>query len=197
MNKDHPRKSAGKSRAFSLLEAVIAIALMALCILIFAFILTDSLKAYRNMKAETSVKQKADGVIEQLTSEIRSAYALDTASCNNSRVVFFRSFEDRNSGQAYVYKISYEQVKDTVERAWWRTDNPSGANGRDVIATNIESLDLGYVVDLAKPGFTSSLKCEIKSRDKVQNRDITYRSATQSKRRVVKQADSVSVTDEK
>jgi|GEM_PF-2061509 len=183
--------------AFSLLEVVIAVALMALCILIASFIFIDSTRAYRKMKAETSVKQKTDSVIEQLTSEIRSAYALDTASCSSTRVVFFRHFEDKHTGQSYVYKISYEKVNDTVERAWWRTDNPSGVNGRDILATNIESVDFSYILDLGKPGYNSSLKCGITSKERVQDREIHYSSATQSKRRVIKQADSVSVTDER
>ncbi|MHC9541871.1 MAG: type II secretion system protein J [Vulcanimicrobiota bacterium] len=189
-------KRRGKA-AFSLLEVVIAVGLMALCILIVTLIFVDSTRAYRKMKAETLVKQKTDSVIEQLTSEIRSAYALDTASCSDTKVVFFRYFEDKSIGQSYVYKISYEKVNDTVERAWWRTDNSGGVNGRDVIAGNIESVNFGYVLDLGKPAYNSSLKCGITSKEKVQDREIIYSSATQSKRRVVKQADSVSVTDER
>ncbi len=186
-----------KRRAFSLLEVVIAVGLMALCILVTTYIFIDSMKAYRKMKAETMMKQKADSVIEQLTSEIRSAYALDTASCSNTRVVFFRYYEEKPAGQSYVYKISYEKVNDTVERAWWRTDDPSGVNGRDTIAANIERIDFSYLLDSGMPGYNSSLKCEITSKERLQDREIRYSSVTQSKRRVIKQADSVSVTDER
>jgi len=183
-------------RAFSLMEVVIAVGLMALCILIASCIFIDSLRAYRKMKAETEMKQKADSVIEQLTSEIRSAYALDTASCSGTKVVFLRYYEGKPSGEGYVYKITYEFVNGTVVRSWLRTDDPSGVNGHDTIATNIESIDFSYVTDPGMTGCNSSLKCEIKSKDNVNDREIRYSSTTQSKRRVVKQADSVSVTDE-
>lgn len=181
-----------EKKGFTLLEVIVATALFGVCILFIAQLLTNGLRAYKKFRAEAIAKQTADSVLDQISSEVRSAYHID--SFNPTSIVFYRYFSD-----GYVYKVQYLYVPSTktVERLWWLVGSEGSVNGSDIIGSNVENFNLTYSNDLKYTGLKARVSAQVITEKNETGKNVKpYQTATESKRRVVKQADNVSITTE-
>jgi len=174
----------------TLIEVIVATLLFSLCILFISRLLTQSFKSFRKFKTEAQVKRATDSILDQISSEVRAAHRIETADPRN--IVFYRYFSD---GSEYKVQYRFLAAEKKVERRWWLVGQESSVNGSDTMGVEVDDFKLTYTNDVSDPTFKALVGAEV-----ISGQDLgavrKYATATESKRRVVKRADNVSVTTE-
>jgi prepilin-type N-terminal cleavage/methylation domain-containing protein len=172
-------------KGMTLIEVLVATLLFSVCIIIISQLLTQSMRAYKKYRHESGMKRVTDSLIDQISSEMRSAY--DVPVANLHQIVFGRYFSD---GNAYKIEYTYDAAQKQVKRSWCMVGSESSVNGEDIVATDIEQFNLDY-----SNADIYHITTEVVSGQNIDNYH-EYQTITGSKRRVVTRADNVSITTE-
>lgn len=181
-----------RKKGFTLSEVLIATLLFSLCIVFVSQLMTQSLRSFKKYRAEANAKRRTDDLLNQISSEVRSAYTIEVA--NQFDIVFCRYTSDNNS---YRVEYIYDPTTKEIKRKWWQIGKESSVYGSDVIGTEVETFDLKYIMDLSDPTMIALIRPQVGTgSDEVGGAVHEYKSQTKSKRRVVKRADFASCTTE-
>jgi prepilin-type N-terminal cleavage/methylation domain-containing protein len=177
-------------RGMTLIEVLVATLLFSVCIIIISQLLSQSMRAFKKYRHEANIKRVTDSVLDQMSTEVRTAYKLET--CDPGKVVFDRYFSD---GNQYKVTYQYNAGNRTVQRDWELVGGAVTANGSDIIGTDIDTFDLSYKPDPDDPTNKILIITKVSSGQEVGILK-QYMTVTSSKRRVTKHADNVSITTE-
>ena len=187
--KDAWRFSSGDRRGFTLLELLVAMAILSMIVLMMVGVFHQSRVAWEIGLRKARLSMEGRTVANFMASELSQAVADNTLPCailNGAPAIAFYTLANPNGANRAIQRVAYAQAGNDIKRSVWKIPcaglypGPVGAPDEDaIIARNLDAGGLQFFTsDSADHSTNLPSYVEIKLKMKVEEKVTKFRAGS-------------------